>query len=212
VYVLVVEGIGTGLILEGRLYRGSRIGTGGFGHMLMDLDGPPCICGGYGCWEALASERALRRRYAELTGQPALSEREPEAADIVKAALRGSRPAIDALTQTAKYLGLGILSLIHGLSPQTIVVGGNIAPAWNIVGPVIRETVHSRFHIPSLATVEIIPSSVPTPQPSRGGGGSVVEHPGAGSRRFRRPPPGCRGNQTLVRSARLQIVTEIARP
>jgi predicted NBD/HSP70 family sugar kinase len=163
VYVLIVEGIGTGLILEGRLYRGSRIGTGGFGHMLMDLNGPPCICGGSGCWESLASEKALRRRYAELIGQPALSGQEADGAAIVDAALRGSQPAIDALTQTAKYLGLGILSLVHGLSPQTIVVGGNIALAWNIVGPAIREAVHSRLHIPSLAAVEIIPSSVPNP-------------------------------------------------
>jgi predicted NBD/HSP70 family sugar kinase len=163
VYVLVVEGIGTGLIVEGRLYRGSPIGAGGFGHMLMDPDGPPCICGGRGCWEAMASERALQRHYSGSVKQGPSSENSTEAADIVDAALRGDRAAIHALTQTAKYIGLGILSLIHGLSPQAIVVGGNVARAWDILGPVIQETVHSRFHIPSLAAVEIMPSSVPNP-------------------------------------------------
>jgi len=163
VYVLVVEGIGTGLILEGRLYRGSRIGTGGFGHILMDPSGPACICGGRGCWESLASERALQHRYAELGNQLSPGRHGIDALSIIEAAAGGDRAAIDALTQTAKYLGLGILGLVHGLSPQTIIVGGNVALAWDIVGPIIRETVRSRLHIPSLAAVEIVPSSVPNP-------------------------------------------------
>jgi len=163
VYVLVVEGIGTGLILEGRLYRGSRIGTGGFGHILMDPSGPACICGGRGCWESLASERALQHRYAELGNQLSPRRHGIDALSIIEAAAGGDRAAIDALTQTAKYLGLGILGLVHGLSPQTIIVGGNVALAWDIVGPIIRETVRSRLHIPSLAAVEIVPSSVPNP-------------------------------------------------
>ena len=164
VYVLVVEGIGTGLILEGRLYRGSRIGTGGFGHMLMDPNGPPCMCGGRGCWESLASEKALRRRFAELGGTPNTSGGEGAgAANIVDAAIRGNHVALEALTQIAIHIGLGILGLVHGLSPQNIIVGGNLAAAWNIVGPIIRETVHSRMHVPGLAAVEITPSSVPYP-------------------------------------------------
>jgi len=164
VYVLVVEGIGTGLILEGRLYRGSRLGTGGFGHMPMDPHGPPCFCGAHGCWESLASDKALRRRFTELGGEASAPGGEGTyAATIIAAAMRGNPTALDALTQNARYLALGILGLIHGLSPQTIIVGGHVAQAWNIISPILQETIRSRMHNPTLAAVEVTPSSVPTP-------------------------------------------------
>ena len=116
VYVLVVEGIGTGLIFDGRLYRGSRLGTGGFGHMPMDPHGPPCFCGAFGCWESLASDKALRRRFTELGGEASAPGGEgTHAATIIAAAMRGNPTALEALTQNARYLGLGILGLIHGL-------------------------------------------------------------------------------------------------
>jgi len=164
VYVLVVEGIGTGLIIEGRLYRGSRLGTGGFGHMPMDPNGPPCFCGARGCWESLASDRALRRRFAELGGESGAPGSEgTQAAAIVAAALRGNPAAVTALTTNARYLSLGILGLVHGLSPQAIIVGGQITQAWDLIRPIISETVRSRMHNPSLAAVEIMPASVPNP-------------------------------------------------
>jgi predicted NBD/HSP70 family sugar kinase len=159
VYVLVVEGIGTGLILDGRLYRGSRIGTGGFGHMILDPNGPLCSCGRRGCWEALASEKAIRQLHAQRAHRP--SEEDPS--DIVDAALRGNPLPESILRQIAEYLGLGILNLIHGLSPQAVIVGGNVARAWSIIGPLIRETIHSHLLIPGLIDVQIMPSSIPTP-------------------------------------------------
>lgn len=164
VYVLVVEGIGTGLILEGRLYRGSRLGTGGFGHMPMDPAGPPCFCGARGCWESLASDKALRRHFTEMGGEGVAPSGEgAQAASIVEAAIRGNPTALRALRETAHYLGLGILGLVHGLSPQLVVVGGHVASAWNIVSPIIHETVQSRMHHPTLAPVEIKPASAPYP-------------------------------------------------
>jgi predicted NBD/HSP70 family sugar kinase len=174
VYVLVVEGIGTGLIIEGRLYRGSRLGTGGFGHMPMDPAGPPCFCGARGCWESLASDKALRRYFAEMGGEGiAPSGEGAQAASIVEAAIRGNATALRALTKTAHYLGLGILGLVHGLSPQLVVVGGHVASAWSIVSPIIHERVRSRMHHPTLAPVEIKPASAPYP-PSLPGGVAVA--------------------------------------
>lgn len=164
VYVLVVEGIGTALIVQGRLHHGSHVGTGGFGHMPMDPSGPLCYCGARGCWESLASENALCRRFAELREEIGVSGGEgTQAAAIIAAAVRGNEAAVKALSTNARYLALGILGLVHGLSPQTIVVGGQITQAWEIVKPIIDETVRSRVYNPSIAPVEIIPSSLPYP-------------------------------------------------
>jgi predicted NBD/HSP70 family sugar kinase len=163
-YVLVVEGIGTALIIEGRLHRGSRIGTGSFGHMPMDPNGPPCFCGARGCWETLASEKALRRRFAELGGEDGTPGSEgTQAAAIIAAALRGNPTALAALTANARSLSLGILGLVHGLAPQAIIVGGQVVQAWNLIRPIINETVRSRTYNPFLAEVDILPSSVPYP-------------------------------------------------
>ena len=57
-FILVVEGLGTGLIINGELHVGSRHGLGGFGHMSIDPSGELCSCGRRGCWETFASERA----------------------------------------------------------------------------------------------------------------------------------------------------------
>jgi len=132
--------------------------------MPMDPHGPPCFCGAFGCWESLASDKALRRRFTELGGESSATGGEgTHAESIIAAAMRGNSTALEALTENARYLGLGILGLIHGLSPQTIIVGGHVAQAWDIISPIIQETIHSRMHNPTLAAVEIVPSSVPPP-------------------------------------------------
>lgn len=132
--------------------------------MPMDPNGPTCSCGARGCWESLASDKALRRRFADLGGEASAPGGEgTEATGIIDAAIRGNPTALGALTETAKHLGMGILGLVHGLSPQAIILGGNVVRAWNIVEPIIREVVRSRLHIPGLAAVEITPSSVPNP-------------------------------------------------
>ena len=68
-----------------------------------------------------------------------------------------------ALTATAEYLGEGIASLAHGLSPETIVIGGEIATAWQMIGPIVKEQVKSRYIIPEIARIEIRPASVQRP-------------------------------------------------
>src|SRR5512141_2484257 len=72
VFILVVEGLGTGLILDGRLHVGSKLGLGGFGHMSIDPNGELCSCGRRGCWETFASERATVERYHRVTAKQGL--------------------------------------------------------------------------------------------------------------------------------------------
>ena len=83
--------------------------------------------------------------------------------DLIANANRGDEKAIAAIRATAEYLGEGIASLAHGLSPEIIVIGGDISAAWNLIEPIIKERVKSRYLIPSIAKIEIRAASVQRP-------------------------------------------------
>jgi predicted NBD/HSP70 family sugar kinase len=160
-YILVVDGLGTGLIINGELHVGSQIGLGGFGHMCLEPNGEVCSCGRKGCWETLASESATIARYHRL-----MNNKEGSATsitDLTANANRGDEKAIAAIRATAEYLGEGIANLAHGLSPEIIVIGGDISAAWNLIEPIVKEKVKSRYLIPSIAKIEIRPASVQRP-------------------------------------------------
>ena len=161
-YILVVDGLGCGLIINGELHVGSKIGMGGFGHMCIEPNGELCSCGRKGCWETLASESATIARYHRLMSNKNGSIT-TSITDIIAQANRGDEKAIAALTATAEYLGEGIASLAHGLSPETIVVGGDITAAWDLLAPIINERLKSQYIIPEVARIDIRPASVQRP-------------------------------------------------
>lgn len=161
-YILVVDGLGCGLIINGKLHVGSKVGMGGFGHMCIEPNGELCSCGRKGCWETLASESATIARYHRLMSNKNGSIT-TSITDIIAQANRGDAKALAALTSTAEYLGEGIASLAHGLSPETIVVGGDITAAWHILSPIINERLKSQYIIPDITRIEIRPASVQRP-------------------------------------------------
>lgn len=161
-YILVVDGLGTGLIINGELHVGSQVGLGGFGHMSIEPNGEVCSCGRRGCWETLASDSATVARYHRLMSNKNDSE-SFSISEIIARANRGDEKAVTALRATAEFLGEGITSIAHGLSPEIIVIGGEISTAWNLIGDIVKEKVKSKYLIPSVAKLEIRPSSVPRP-------------------------------------------------
>jgi predicted NBD/HSP70 family sugar kinase len=161
-YILVVDGLGCGLIINGELHVGSKVGMGGFGHMCIEPNGELCSCGRKGCWETLASESATIARYHRLMSNKNGSIT-TSITDIIAQANRGEPKAVAAITATAEYLGEGIASLAHGLSPEMIVIGGEIAAAWPLLEPVINSRVKSQYIIPELARIDIRPGSVQRP-------------------------------------------------
>ncbi len=160
-YILVVDGLGTGLIINGELHVGSQIGLGGFGHMCLEPNGEVCSCGRKGCWETLASESATIARYHRLMNNKNGST--TSITDLIAKANHGDEKALAAIRATAEYLGDGIASLAHGLSPEIIVIGGDISAAWNLIEPIVKEKVKSRYLIPSIAKIEIRAASVQRP-------------------------------------------------
>ncbi len=161
-YILIVDGLGTGLIINGNLHVGSEIGLGGFGHMCIEPNGEMCSCGRKGCWETLASESATIARYHRLMNNKNGSI-STSITDLISQANKGNEKAISAIQATAEYLGDGIANLAHGLSPEIIVVGGDISAAWNLMEPIIKDKLKSEYIIPSVAKMEIRPASVKQP-------------------------------------------------
>lgn len=159
-FILVVEGLGTGLIINGELHVGSRLGLGGFGHMSIDPNGELCSCGRRGCWETFASERATVERFQRVTAKKGLPT--VNLNKLIALANKNDEMALQSLKITAEYLGEGISNLAHGLYPETVVVGGNITAAWSIIEPIIKQRVRSRY-IVSPEQITIRPASVQRP-------------------------------------------------
>ena len=133
VVVNVSEGIGTGIFANGQLLRGANGMAGEFGHVQMETNGPQCGCGGRGCWETVASNRAGLRYYEELSGTAA-----PSFAALVKMAQADDAHAIKALEKMSSFLGRGLRMIASALAPSEIVIVGDITSAWYMFGPIIE--------------------------------------------------------------------------
>ena len=133
IMVFVENGIGTGIVFDGQIYRGKSGVAGEFGHMRIGTDAPTaCANGSRECWEAFASERAALARYALIVGESKAAT--VSFADLIDLAFENDPIALKVLKETAYYIGLGLGNLIQGLSPEAILVGGTISRAWSLVG------------------------------------------------------------------------------
>jgi predicted NBD/HSP70 family sugar kinase len=141
IMVLVAEGVGTGIVFDGQIYRGERGAAGEFGHMIIGPHAPvACSCGNYDCWEAFASGRSAVARYLQLSnGSHPLYE--AHFGEVVERALEGEQAAQAALMETAHYLGIGISNLVVGFSPEVVVVGGAITRTWSLVAEALGQTI-----------------------------------------------------------------------
>ncbi|HKE57734.1 MAG TPA: ROK family transcriptional regulator [Pyrinomonadaceae bacterium] len=132
IMVLVEEGVGTGIVFDGQVYRGEAGAAGEFGHMIIGQGAPvPCASGSRECWEAFASERSALARYAKLT-QGANGTALSNFVELVNRAVNSDEAASAALKETARYLGVGIANLIQGLAPEAVIVSGPIVGAWPV--------------------------------------------------------------------------------
>ena len=156
ILVLVAEGVGTGIIFDGQVYRGQQGAAGEFGHMVIGRGAPvPCSCGSDDCWEAFSSERAAIARYLKLSGASAKTT----FIEVVDRALAGEAHAKAALVETARQLGVGISNLIIGFSPEAVVVGGEIARAWDLIESALTETIANSVRR-GLPSARILPSTL----------------------------------------------------
>jgi predicted NBD/HSP70 family sugar kinase len=137
VLVTVSEGVGTGILANGHLVTGQNGMAGEFGHAPLDPNGPLCACGMKGCWETFASCRAGLHYYADLSQKArALTYQQ-----LLSAAEGGDAHAVEALAKQAHYIGRGMRLILAGLSPEVILVAGDVTSAWHRFAPIIEEQI-----------------------------------------------------------------------
>jgi predicted NBD/HSP70 family sugar kinase len=138
ILVFIENGIGTGIVFDGQIHRGKGGAAGEFGHMRIGTDAPvACATGSRECWEAFASERAALARYASSVGGSNGSN-DLTFTRLVELAVSGNKNALEALKETARYIGIGLGNLIQGLSPEAIVIGGTIVRAWDLIADEVK--------------------------------------------------------------------------
>jgi predicted NBD/HSP70 family sugar kinase len=162
VFVSVSDGLGVGVIINGEVLRGRHNIAGEFGHVPLSLDGPRCACGSNGCWEAYVSNRATLARYFGRPDnhQPRLQDaaaRPFTIEDLIARARAGDAKAVAALEATARYLGLGLASVINAFDPARVYVGGEITLAWELIEGTVRAALAERVLTPAAAGTEIRP-------------------------------------------------------
>src|SRR5262245_25830749 len=159
VFVSVSDGIGVGIVVHGEVLRGRHNTAGEFAHVPLSIDGPKCSCGATGCWESYISNLATLSRYF---GQD-LAEPRPRdtdtanfsVEDLIARARAGDAKALAAINSTARYLGLGLASIINALDPGRIFIGGEITTAWSLIEPIVRGALRERTLTDFGGTTEI---------------------------------------------------------
>ena len=163
-YVTFSDGVGAGLVVNGRVVRGHRDAAGEFGHIPLTLEGPACSCGSRGCWEAYTSSYAVVARYL---GRE-LATRESYAAirasgltvpDVIARARSGDATARATLEATGRYMGLGLAAIVNALNPARIIVGGEIAAAWDVIGATVQRAMAERTLTQGTAATPVIPEA-----------------------------------------------------
>lgn len=142
--VSVSEGIGTGLLLDGRLVRGRDHMAGEFGHMPLEESGPVCGCGNVGCWETFASNRAGLRYYHELVPESHLSSFQ----GLLNLAKEGDVRALRSIDKMTNYLGRGLTMLVAGLAPEVIIVVGDCTALWPRICPLLESQLIAKSFTP----------------------------------------------------------------
>ncbi|TBL79937.1 ROK family transcriptional regulator [Paenibacillus thalictri] len=141
IYVSLGSGIGTGIIIKDELYRGATGFSGEIGHQSIDLNGPQCRCGNYGCWELYASEQALLESAKSSLGRSAadVDSLLQEAAQIGSAEISG------LFAQLGRHLGIGLVNIVNSFNPELIIIGGRLTAAAEWLDEPIRQTMEQRL-------------------------------------------------------------------
>ncbi|MNJ38981.1 N-acetylglucosamine repressor [compost metagenome] len=139
IYLSIGVGIGSGIIVDGVLYRGTSNFSGEVGHMTVTEEGPLCRCGNHGCWETLASEKALLDQAAKALSKPNIILE-----DLITLAKSGDQTALHLLEGVGTHLGVGLANLVNILNPELIIIGSRLSLAGNLLEEPMLQTIEKR--------------------------------------------------------------------
>jgi len=146
--VTLGTGVGGGVILDGKLWRGSHGSAGEIGHTTVDpFSGLKCKCGNTGCLELFASATAIVRMTREnlaMFPESPLKSEELTAAKVYEAGRNGDELALAVFRRFGMYLGIGLANLINLIDPQIIVISGGAVNGWDLFAPEMYRQVEER--------------------------------------------------------------------
>ncbi|WP_367130916.1 MULTISPECIES: ROK family transcriptional regulator [Streptomyces] len=153
-YIKVASGVGAGLVINGKIYRGPGGTAGEIGHITLDESGPVCRCGNRGCLETFTAARYVLPLLHSAHG-PDLT-----VARMVQLAREGDPGCRRVISDVGRHIGSGVANLCNLLNPRRVVLGGDLAPSGELILGPIRESV-SRYAIPSAARqLEVVPGAL----------------------------------------------------
>jgi len=167
--VTLGTGIGGGLILDGRLFRGASGTAGELGHTTIDFTGRRCRCGNYGCLEAYASgpNIAARAREGIEAGYDSLIVEmvhgdlgRVTSKTVYDALLAGDKHASDVMLETARALGAGVANIVNMFNPEVVVIVGGVTRAGEHLFAPLRSEVRRRAFDVSVAACRIVPGEL----------------------------------------------------
>jgi glucokinase-like ROK family protein len=167
IYLSAGVGLGSGIVMGGKLFRGMFGFAGEAGHMTIDINGELCGCGKRGCWETFVGPRAVEQRVRLSLSLGAKSTLHEMAMgdlqnivfdDVVQAAQAGDQIAMDALGEVSFYLGIGIANLVNLFNVEVIVLGGALNMASSLLLKDVERVVFANTLAPGREHLKIIPS------------------------------------------------------
>jgi glucokinase len=167
VYITISTGIGGGVVLNGRLFKGQDGNAAEIGHMTINFDGPRCGCGNKGCWEAYASGTALARfarekiaageatKIKELAGEENI-----KAEHVFAAAKKGDKFALELIEKEGFYLGVGLANVVNAYNPKRIAIGGGLTHEWNMFYDRMMQVMRERALGASIEGLEVVKAAL----------------------------------------------------
>ena len=148
-------GVGGGIVQGGELLQGPAGAAALLGHITVDPDGPRCICGSAGCLEGYVSTRSIGAcatdyvmRGVETSIPDHAGEGRIDARAVFEAAREGDAVALEIVHRTAKYLAAGLVTIVHVLDPEVVVIGGGVTKAGDLLMGPVRDLACRRFWRP----------------------------------------------------------------
>ena len=168
IYLSAGIGLGAGIVLDGKLFRGSNGYASEVGHMTVEPNGELCGCGKRGCWETQVGPRAVLRRVRKTleTGVPSVlcdmvdgDLERISFESVVQAASQGDSVALRALQEVGEHLGIGIANLVNVFNPELIVLGGALNRASTILLPIVGKLISENALAPASENVRVAASA-----------------------------------------------------
>lgn len=157
--VTIGTGIGAGMILEGRIYRGAAQCHPEMGHHIIDPLGPLCSCGARGCWESLANGPSMVE-WIKTNAPTSYTSQDLTAREICARAQQGDEWARRAVEREAYYLGVGLANLVTLFAPDALVLGGSVMKSASLFLDRIHEVIQQNCRLVPYERVEISVASL----------------------------------------------------